>query len=78
MGFGKILERGADAFESIELLLHPGQQHLFADPSPVGYDRESAALLTRRTLDSPGRADPCTGRRAQALTGSNICSIVSE
>jgi dienelactone hydrolase len=34
-----------------ELFLYPGDQHLFADSSLPSYDRDAAALLTRRVLD---------------------------
>lgn len=34
-----------------ELLLYPGDQHLFAEQGHPSYDAEAAALLTRRVLD---------------------------
>ena len=37
--------------DSGELLLYPGDQHLFADASLPSYDPEAAALLNRRVLD---------------------------
>ena len=38
----------ADSSPSVELLLYPGTQHLFADSSLGAFDREAAALLTDR------------------------------
>jgi dienelactone hydrolase len=43
----EIVEKVEDA----ELFLYPGDQHYFADSSLPSYDREAAALLTRRVLD---------------------------
>jgi dienelactone hydrolase len=37
-----------------ELILYPGDQHLFADSSLPSYDADAAALLTRRVLDFLG------------------------
>ncbi|MBB5867961.1 dienelactone hydrolase [Allocatelliglobosispora scoriae] len=37
--------------DQAELFLYPGDQHLFADSSLAAYDRDAAALLTRRVLD---------------------------
>jgi dienelactone hydrolase len=34
-----------------ELLVYPGDRHLFADPSLASYDAGAAALLTQRVLD---------------------------
>jgi dienelactone hydrolase len=36
--------------DAAELVLYPGDQHLFADSSLPSYDQEAAALLTRRVL----------------------------
>jgi dienelactone hydrolase len=42
----KLVETGEDA----ELFLYPGDRHLFADSSLPDYDRDAAALLTRRVI----------------------------
>jgi dienelactone hydrolase len=39
-----------DSTEEAELLLYPGDQHLFADPSLPSYDAKAAQLLTERVL----------------------------
>jgi dienelactone hydrolase len=41
----------AAAFDSVELFLYPGDQHLFADSSLPAYDEPAARLLTQRVLD---------------------------
>ncbi len=38
-----------------ELLLYPGNQHLFADRTLPSYDEEASTLLTRRVLEFLGR-----------------------
>jgi dienelactone hydrolase len=40
----------ADATESAELFLYPGEEHLFADSSLPSYDPDAAALLNERVL----------------------------
>lgn len=40
-----------DSAERAELFLYPGKEHLFVDSSLPSYDRDAAALLTRRVLD---------------------------
>jgi dienelactone hydrolase len=40
-----------ESTKQAELFLYPGDQHLFADSSLPSYDRNAAALLTRRVLD---------------------------
>lgn len=40
-----------DSTAHAELFLYPGSQHYFADSSLPSYDRDAAALLTRRVLD---------------------------
>ena len=40
----------AEAEESVELFLYPGDRHLFADDSLADYDEKAAALLTERVL----------------------------
>lgn len=40
----------ADATESAELFLYPGDEHLFADSSLPSYDPDAAALLNERVL----------------------------
>ena len=40
----------AESAEQAELLLYPGDQHLFADASLSSYDKDAAALLTKRVL----------------------------
>ncbi len=41
----------ASATARAELFIYPGDGHLFADSSSSSYDREAAALLTKRALD---------------------------
>jgi dienelactone hydrolase len=41
----------AEAIESAELFLYPGDRHLFADNSLPDYDESAATLLRRRVLD---------------------------
>jgi dienelactone hydrolase len=36
--------------EGAQLFLYPGDQHLFADDSLPGFDKEAAALLMERVL----------------------------
>lgn len=43
-----------DSAEHAELLLYPGDQHLFADGSLPSYDADAAAVLSRRVLDFLG------------------------
>ena len=40
----------AQMLAGAELLLHPGDRHLFADSSRPSYDADAAALLTGRVL----------------------------
>jgi dienelactone hydrolase len=40
-----------ESAEHAELLLYPGDQHLFADSSLPSYDANAAELLSRRVLD---------------------------
>jgi dienelactone hydrolase len=40
----------ANATESAELFLYPGEEHLFADSSLPSYDPDAAALLNERVL----------------------------
>ena len=40
----------AESADQAELFLYPGDQHLFADPSLVSYDKDAATLLTERVL----------------------------
>jgi dienelactone hydrolase len=39
-----------ESAEQAELFLYPGDQHLFADASLESYDKDAAALLTKRVL----------------------------
>jgi dienelactone hydrolase len=43
-----------ESAEHAELVLYPGDRHLFADASLPSYDADAAALLTRRVLDFLG------------------------
>jgi dienelactone hydrolase len=43
-----------DATVEAELVLYPGDQHLFADSSLSSYDAKAAALLSQRVLDFLG------------------------
>ncbi len=40
-----------ESADHAELLLYPGDRHLFADPSLASFDSVAAALLTERVLD---------------------------
>lgn len=46
-----LVGRAADG----ELVLYPGDGHLFADPASAGYDAAQAAVLTGRVLEFLGR-----------------------
>lgn len=41
----------ADSTEQAELVLDPGNVHLFADSSLPSFDRATTELMTRRVLD---------------------------
>lgn len=43
------------ATPEVELFLYPGRQHIFADDSLPGYDKEATALLTERVLTFLGK-----------------------
>jgi dienelactone hydrolase len=43
--------------EQAELFLYHGDAHIFSDASLPGYDKEAAALMTRRVLDFLSRLD---------------------
>jgi dienelactone hydrolase len=41
----------AEATDSAELFLYPGDEHLFADRSSSDYDEAAAALVLKRSLE---------------------------